>query len=96
MSLRKTAPGVFEQFLVKWVYPRVRCREFQLITGGIRTTIQEYNVQHLLPENYPIRRVLSMVIGMGHRTQTSMFNIGIDIGSDHRWVGNIEQKTSIF
>jgi hypothetical protein len=20
--------GVFEQFLVKWVYPRVRCREF--------------------------------------------------------------------
>jgi hypothetical protein len=28
MSLRKTAPGVFEQFLVKWVYPRVRCREF--------------------------------------------------------------------
>jgi hypothetical protein len=33
---------------------------------------------------------------MGHRTQTSMFNIGVDIGSDHRWVGNIEQKTSIF
>jgi hypothetical protein len=28
LSLRKTAPGVFEQFLVKWVYPRVRCREF--------------------------------------------------------------------
>jgi hypothetical protein len=24
----ETAPGVFEQFLVKWVYPRVRCREF--------------------------------------------------------------------
>ncbi|KAJ3623514.1 hypothetical protein MTP99_019736 [Tenebrio molitor] len=40
MSLRKTAPGVF----VKWVYPRVRCREFQLIIGGIRTTIQEYNI----------------------------------------------------
>jgi hypothetical protein len=35
-------------------------------------------------------------LGMGHRTQTSMFNIGVDIGSDHRWVGNIEQKTSIF
>jgi hypothetical protein len=22
-------------------------------------------------------------LGMGHRTQTSMFNIGVDIGSDH-------------
>jgi hypothetical protein len=38
----------------------------------------------------------SLTLGMGHRTQTSMFNIGVDIGSDHRWVGNIEQKTSIF
>jgi hypothetical protein len=34
-------------------------------------------------------------LGMGHRTQTSMFNIGVDIGNDHRWVGNIEQKTSM-
>jgi hypothetical protein len=34
-------------------------------------------------------------LGMGHRTQTSMFNIGVDIGRDHRWVGNIEQKTSM-
>jgi hypothetical protein len=35
-------------------------------------------------------------LGMEHRTQTSMFNIGVNIGNDHRWVGNIEQKTSIF
>jgi hypothetical protein len=36
------------------------------------------------------------VLVRDHRTQTSMFNIGVDIGNDHRWVGNIEQKTSIF
>jgi hypothetical protein len=41
-------------------------------------------------------REKDMEIGMGHRTQTSMFNIGVNIGSDHRWAGNIEQKTSIF
>jgi hypothetical protein len=44
----------------------------------------------------PYQLVTQLKLGMGHRTQTSMFNIGVDIGSDHRWVGNIEQKTSIF
>jgi hypothetical protein len=49
MSLRKTAPGVFEQFLVKWVYPRV-------LADNRRHPYHYTRVQHLLPEDYPIRR----------------------------------------
>jgi hypothetical protein len=55
MSLRKTAwaPGVFEQFLMKWVYPRVRCR---VLADNRRYPYHYTRVQHLLPEDYPIRR----------------------------------------